>query len=57
MATVVTKPEVDISPVIKKLIKHSTEEMGQVVIHFSIDNPTGQDIQVFLSGTGTSAPS
>jgi len=43
MATVVTKPEIEISSEIKKRIKHQVEEMGQVVIHFTVDNPSGQD--------------
>lgn len=43
MATVISKPGVDISPEIKKLIQHSTEEMGQVVIHFTVDNPSSQE--------------
>lgn len=43
MATVVTKPGVDISPELKKLIKQSTEELGQVVIHFTIINSSNQD--------------
>lgn len=43
MATVVTKPGVDISSEIKKLIQYSTEELGQVVIHFTVDNPGDQE--------------
>ncbi len=43
MATVITKPDIDISLELKKLIQHSTEELGQVVVHFTVDNPTNQD--------------
>ncbi len=43
MATIITKPDIEISAEIKELIKHHTEEMGQVVIHFTVDNPGVHD--------------
>lgn len=38
-ATVITKPEVDISPELLREIKEKTEEMGQVVLHFLFHTP------------------
>ncbi len=40
MPTVITKPKVHISPGLLDQIKEQTEEIGQVVLHFIVINPT-----------------
>lgn len=43
MPTVIDKPTIEISPELKELIKHHTQEMGQVVVHLALESISSYD--------------